>query len=83
MITVAQYLAVSMSAAYDEDGCTYLIDYLKSRSAISSQSAQNVNSMDFETTDYNAVSITDDESEECTETDLLMTVSQVKNCPES
>ena len=31
LITVAQYLQVIKGAAYEEDGCTYLIDYLKQR----------------------------------------------------
>lgn len=31
LITVAQYLAVCKSASYEEDGCTYLADYLKDR----------------------------------------------------
>ena len=29
LVTIAQYLEVSKGAAYGEDGCTYVIDYLK------------------------------------------------------
>jgi len=31
LVTVAQYLQVSKGAAYEDDGCSYLIDYLKQR----------------------------------------------------
>jgi len=31
LVTVAQYLQISASSAYEDDGCTYLIDYLKQR----------------------------------------------------
>ncbi len=31
LITIAQYLQVSKGAAYEDDGCTYLVDYLKDR----------------------------------------------------
>lgn len=31
LVTVAQYLQVSKGAAYEDDGCTYLVDYLKHR----------------------------------------------------
>lgn len=31
LISVAQFLAVPKSAAYDADGCTYLVNYLKDR----------------------------------------------------
>jgi len=31
MTTVAQYLDVNKAAAYDEDGCTYLVDYMQER----------------------------------------------------
>jgi hypothetical protein len=82
MITVAQYLAVPQSAAYDEDSCTYLIDYLKSRSEVSSQSTQHTKGVDYENADYNAVSITGNVTEECTETDLLTTVLHVDDCPQ-
>ena len=29
LVTVAQYLQISKGSAYEDDGCTYLIDYLK------------------------------------------------------
>jgi len=29
LVTVAQYLQIPKDAAYQEDGCTYLINYLK------------------------------------------------------
>jgi len=31
LVTVGQYLQISKSSAYEDDGCTYLIDYLKQR----------------------------------------------------
>lgn len=31
LVTIAQYLEVSKGAAYEEDGCSYLVDYLKDR----------------------------------------------------
>jgi len=36
LVTIAQYLHVSKGAAYEEDGCTYLVDYLKDRASVDS-----------------------------------------------
>jgi hypothetical protein len=53
LISVAQFLAVPKSAAYDADGCTYLVNYLKDRNRRVDHDSQT--SRVCETVDANAI----------------------------
>jgi hypothetical protein len=41
LVTIAQYLQVAKGAAYEEDGCTYLVDYLKEKATGSTHVDEN------------------------------------------